>query len=144
MSDFTGTYVRVYWNLHKHQFSVMDWERGSPTKGRVLGHRDSIALDTVTFVVQPGGRARVLAEGRKNVHAFMQGTLTAYPRSGDPDEVSWSAMGYNPYQGDTFYANTPDGWDTVPMTHATEVQGDNYAQGGGKSKRPNCWVHNPR
>lgn len=86
--------VEVYWNLHKHVWSVRH-------KGRVIKHLDFVTLRDVTWVVQPAGNARVRREGKKNVHAFARGTL------GDIDDVmgaKWDCLRlvYNPYKFDSF------------------------------------------
>jgi hypothetical protein len=94
-----GERVEVYWNLHKDCFSVR--ALSGPDKGRVVAHTRHIDLGDVTFVVQPAGRARVLAEGRKNVHAFARGTVTA-SRDGLP--TSYTEVVYNPYATDAFVA----------------------------------------
>jgi|TARA_B110000263_G_scaffold249457_1_gene267118 hypothetical protein len=44
--------------------------------GIVKLHTDYIILRNVKFAVQPAGRAKVLKEQRKNVHAFVRGYLT--------------------------------------------------------------------
>lgn len=66
--DF-GRPVRVYRNLHKGGYSVMQ-------KGRVVAHADELHLVDVKFVVQESGRKRTLREGRKCVHAFAVGRLS--------------------------------------------------------------------
>jgi hypothetical protein len=44
---------------------------------RVIAHVDSITLKDVTYPVSQAGRARVLAERRKNVHAYVQGIVVS-------------------------------------------------------------------
>ena len=56
--------IEVYFNLHKKVFSVRQG-------GRVLHHSPCVVIHNPRFVVQDGGRRRVLREGRKNVHAFV-------------------------------------------------------------------------
>ncbi|MBA4172816.1 MAG: hypothetical protein C0511_09230 [Hyphomicrobium sp.] len=88
--------VAVYFNLHRRQFSVKALE--GPDKGRVIMHRDFVALTDVTFRVREAGRQRVIREGRKNVHAFVIGTL-GY------DAEGWAApaaIRYNPYRRGDF------------------------------------------
>ena len=63
--------VDVYRNLHKNTWSIR-----SRTTGRVIAHADNVVVKNVKFVVQPAGRQRVLDEERKNVHAFVRGTLS--------------------------------------------------------------------
>lgn len=84
--------VRVYYNLHKKCLSV---QHRTPEGWRVLEHTSDIKLKDVTFKVSKAGRARVLREGRKNVHAFVEGTLV--------DTCSTSVrVTYNPYLYDSF------------------------------------------
>lgn len=95
--------VEVYWNLHKHLFSVRALE--GPNKGRVISHSRGITLTDVKFAVQPAGRERVRREGKKNVHAFVRGRiansdLALYVVS-DAD-FSDEKITYNPYIYDTF------------------------------------------
>ena len=82
--------VAVYRNLHKGCFSVQH-------KGRVIAHVSEIALVDVEFRVSQAGRARVLKEGRKNVHAKVWGTITQQKIEKDLTEVY-----YNPYKTETF------------------------------------------
>ena len=107
--------VRIYRNLHQGRkagkpiYSVVNKETG-----RVVLHVTSFTLSDATFNVRKAGREKVLREGRKNVHAFVEGTLEGYwgkdrdrnpvyrslglaPVSGPQYEVT-----YNPYQNETF------------------------------------------
>jgi len=63
--------MRVYRNLHKDCWSIQQ----KNTKGRwlVVAHTDSITLRDCELRVSEAGRQRVLKEGRKNVHAYIQG-----------------------------------------------------------------------
>ena len=90
-----GERVEVYWNLHKDLYSVRALT--GPNKGRVVAHVEAIDLYDVTFAVQLAGRNRVLAERRKNVHAFVRGIVTA----GLPD-ARYQVVTYNPYKYETF------------------------------------------
>jgi len=76
-------------------------------RGKVAGHYESAVLRDVEFRVRPGGRARVLRDGRKNVHAFaiaekwarpVDGLMHPYPGRLGLDEVS-----YNPYGAGYFF-----------------------------------------
>ena len=42
-------------------------------RGRVIARRAELMIHGPAFVVQPAGRERVRATGRKNVHAFVRG-----------------------------------------------------------------------
>ena len=85
--------VEVYWNLHKHIFSVRN-------KGIVIEHAHTIVLQNVKFVVQLAGRAKVLLEQKKNVHAFVKGEVNN-EFSLDYLQPFQRAV-YNPYKADTF------------------------------------------
>lgn len=97
--------VAVYFNLHRRLFSVKALE--GPNKGRVIDHRDFVSLTDVTFRVREGGRQRVLREGRKNVHAFVIGTLATGEVAARKGE--WCAVTYNPYRFDSFVDADPYG-----------------------------------
>lgn len=86
--------VFVYFNLHKRVFSVKALE--GPQKGRVIGHRTSLAIDSPTFKVSEAGRRRVVREKRKNVHAGVVGFLTS-PYDWTKELVEWTPVTYNPY-----------------------------------------------
>lgn len=103
-------YVEAYWNLRKGCFS------SRPPGGRVT-HASAIVLLNPQFVVQPAGRERVRAEGRKNVHAYVRGELKA---RFDTDETntmtimrayinkpltSLPRVRYNPYTDDQWHVD---------------------------------------
>lgn len=91
--------VFVYFNLHKRVFSVKALE--GKDKGRVIGHRTSLAIDSPTFKVSEAGRKRVVREKRKNVHAGVVGFLTS-PYDWSKEEVIWTPLFYNPYVFSSF------------------------------------------
>ena len=89
----------TYWNLHKNVFSVR-------VKGRVIQHIKAASIRNVTFAVQPAGRAKVLLEKRKNVHAFVRGD---WMQHFDDINVSiiedldgYERVMYSPYLAGTF------------------------------------------
>jgi hypothetical protein len=85
--------VQVYYNLHKHCWSVKD-----KSTGRVILHTDSVVLENCKFIVREGGRQKVLREQRKNVHAFVEGDMIQeLIHSKNLKEVT-----YNPYKHDSF------------------------------------------
>lgn len=86
--------VDIYFNLHKKCLSIRH-------KGLVIAHADNAELDNVSFVVSQAGRARVLREKRKNVHAFVRGELVSYGQT-FPNEPKGSSVTYNPYKYDSF------------------------------------------
>ena len=96
--------VFVYYNLHKHKWSVKDVKTG-----RVIGHHYEVQLYNATFKVSEAGRARVLKEKRKNVHAGVEGYLTTDVLARKMDgTILWESQSerhrvtYNPYLYDTF------------------------------------------
>lgn len=92
---------RIHWNLHKHCFSVVDTKTG-----RVVEHTNGpVYMEDVQFVVQPAGRARVLREQRKNVHAFVRGQRAEAPADGRVRGVN---VRYNPYE-DGYWKTAYDG-----------------------------------
>ena len=82
--------VEVYKNLHWNCWSVRQ-------SGIVRLHTYAIALKNCEFKVSEKGRQRVLKEKRKNVHAFVKGTLTKRGGFTNGDKVT-----YNPYKMSTF------------------------------------------
>lgn len=89
--------VSVYYNLHKHCLSVRSNEGDS--YGRVIQHRDIIILKDVKFIVNEAGRKRVLKEKKKNVHAFVRGTIWDTVAKLGTREVK---VTYNPYKYNSF------------------------------------------
>lgn len=63
--------VRIYRNLHKTGvwYSVMQ-------HNKVVGHTQDLLLRDTEFFVGESGRKRVMATGRKTVHAWIAGTVT--------------------------------------------------------------------
>jgi hypothetical protein len=88
--------VRVYFNLHKKLLSIQTKVNGV---WKVISHRQSVSLSDATFKVSERGRQRVIKNKRKNVHAYICGTLS--------DElVNESGMDliiYNPYKFERFF-----------------------------------------
>jgi hypothetical protein len=82
----------IYWNLHKDCFSVR-------YRGKVIAHIKGATVFNAEFRVSEAGRQRVLAEKRKNVHAFV-----ACERfiSNDGDHGIGAPITYNPYKYQTF------------------------------------------
>ena len=88
--------VFVYYNLHKKLWSIRDCETR-----RVVGHSDRVVLFDVKPKVSQAGRARVLREGRKNVHAGLEGTLLESHLKWD-SRAKPKPITYNPYKHETF------------------------------------------
>ena len=80
--------VEVYYNLHKKCWSVRDRK----TK-RVVAHAVRVDMRDCTFHASAAGRERVRREKRKNVHAYVRGTLVNL--DGATLTVHGSDMGYD-------------------------------------------------
>jgi hypothetical protein len=91
--------IEVYRNLHKKCWSVRQ-------NGLVKFHCNQVFLRDCKFVVQPAGRAKVLREKRKNVHAFVRGYLWDEKLPTDLPNIEnryvWDNVNYNPYKAATF------------------------------------------
>lgn len=88
--------VRIYFNLHKRRYSI---QRKTSKGWRVYKHTDLICLEDARFSVSAAGRRRVLAEQRKNVHAYVEGTL-ANPFK--QHQLELDGITYNPYKCGNF------------------------------------------
>jgi hypothetical protein len=112
-SLFIGKKVMVYYNLHKHTFSVT-------YDSKVIMYADYVKLGDVEFRVRQGGKEKVRSEKSKNVHAFVIGKLLEYceyPCDEMPTPSSDNVVTYNPYKHDTFvFKNTEE-----PVYYAQEV-----------------------
>ncbi len=95
-----------YWNLHDGVWSRM-------VRGKVTGRFESVVMEDVEFRVRPGGRARVLREGKKNVHAFAIaeeincdpwpfGRLGGMRADEFEDQHDWIEISYNPFRSACF------------------------------------------
>lgn len=82
--------VWVYRNLRKNCWSIMQ-------NGLVINSKTTLCLKDVKFVVRPAGRARVLKEKRKNVHAFAVGFISKSSKKKFKNRIS-----YNPYTAPFF------------------------------------------
>lgn len=111
--------VYVYYNLHKHCFSIKALT--GPNKGRVVAHSNNVTLTDVEFRVSEAGRQRVLREQRKNVHAGVVGTLFSKDIPMEfIDSVPHEAT-YNPYKYNSFV----DKVTLEPIRHAEYAYLDN-------------------
>jgi hypothetical protein len=83
--------VRVHFNLHRRDFSVID-----PSTGRVIRNTDTITLRDVEFRVSEKGRQRVIRTRCRMVHAYAIGTITEH-------QPLKTACTYNPYRAGHFH-----------------------------------------
>lgn len=110
--------VYVHRNLIKNCWSIT-------VKGKVQAHTEAVILGGAKFVVRPGCRRRVLAQKRKNVHAFVKGS----PIISKPRNVDWLEVHYNPYARGYFFGFV-DG-------HLTAVDTADYVN---LKKDGTCWA----
>lgn len=88
--------ARIYRNLARKDdvvYSVLGPD------GRVRDHAKNVVVSDAGFVVRQGGRARVLREKRKNVHAFVTGNVRHKKMR---VRGRWVKIVYNPYKFRTF------------------------------------------
>lgn len=83
--------VSVYWNRHERLWSVR-------VAGVVVGHQPRLTVSDARFVVRESGRRRCLREGKRNVHAWVEGTWTRTV----PEAEGVVPVRYNPFDCDTF------------------------------------------
>lgn len=111
--------VFVYRNLHRQCYSVKALE--GPDKGRVVAWVDEIYLAGAVFKVSQAGRARVIREQSKNVHAgvvgeWVRNTVVARERVAGYDNTLRKAwVTYNPYKFSSFVFRD----DLAPVASAT-------------------------
>lgn len=134
-----GSKVEVYWNLHKKCWSIRH------AHGKLIAdrpHRSYLEMEDVTWVVQQGGRERVLREGKKNVHAFARGTLIetkGFPHHKRQGRGSAVAVTYNPYKYDTFMCRStyPGVNESRPLRKS---QVGLFTRDHVEAKRPAVWA----
>ena len=92
--------VYVYYNLHKHKWSIKALE--GKQKGLVIAHQDVVWLENAKPKVSEAGRQRVLREQRKNVHAGIVGDMVEFKYYKHGGRNKWRDVTYNPYKYKTF------------------------------------------
>ena len=111
--------VETYYNLHKQCLSYRQ-------PGERVRHARAMVLNNVKFAVQPAGRARVLTDRRKNVHAFVRGDMVWVAGLNDQlDDYTRTNMArqrypritYNPYH----YESVIKLGSAEPIYSATQV-----------------------
>lgn len=115
----------VYRNLHKGLMSIRS--RETHNYGRVAAHSNYIRMRDCVFVVNERGRQKVIETKRKNVHAFIRGTITRamgyhvdtkqIPTPSTQGVDAYTEVTYNPYSCDKFVTKNGN----VPVGGAEEV-----------------------
>ena len=132
-SDFTsihklnGLRVRAYWNFHTKEFSIVLMESKKNLRKRFLNEKlrrrvvataQHVVIQNAKFVVNKGGRDRVLRTGHKNVHAYVDGILDTTGIWTVQRENKASKVAYDPYFSDSFYiVETKE-----PVLRSTELE----------------------
>ena len=101
--------VKVYRNISRKCWSVLGKDN------KLMLHAEALVLKDCNFVVQEGGRQRVVREGRKNVHAFARGHIApmAWHQEFRP---RLKRVLYNPYKAPTFL------WEHSPQKSVSESE----------------------
>jgi hypothetical protein len=97
------------------------WSVRSTATRRVVSHEAVVVLSDASFKVSEAGRQRVIREGRKNVHAGVEGFVESNTAIKEIP-VSAIKVTYNPYKWNSFVDI-----DQNPVYHASVVYLD--AQG---------------
>ena len=88
---------RVYFNVREKNLSVLDYKTNKVTKKVTQAY-----LTNAMFVVRKSGNKRVREEGRKNVHAFVNGIIQ--PKLDDAmPQHEVCRVRYDPYTMDYFH-----------------------------------------
>ena len=89
---------RVYFNVREKNLSVLDYKTNKVTR-----KVSQVYLTNAMFVVRKSGNKRVREEGRKNVHAFVNGIIQN--RLPNNQELFYHShkVRYDPYTMDCFH-----------------------------------------
>lgn len=111
--------VRVFRNHKLGGYTILNGTR-------VIASAHQVRLADVEFLVRESGRLRMIARGRRNIHAYAIGHLVDFVRAGDVVDLAPIAgrrATYNPLSSPNFC----DDETHVPLAGAALVQLD---QGG--------------
>ena len=118
-----GETVEIYRNLHKKCFSIRK-------NGKVVDYLyadQELHLVDVKFRVQPAGRERVRREKKKNVHAYVKGTVA--PLGGLQRKklfiICFQTACYEPYTMESF-ETFPDETPIFEAPHVIFKKGKLY------------------
>lgn len=109
--------IHAYRNLHRAVWSLRD-----PGSRLVVAHAVHVELVDVDFRVQAGGRAAVLRDGIRRVHAYVVGDLVARGKRRPKRKGRWIKFTYSPYREGTFVV--ADATNPLPIFHAARVRLD--------------------
>ena len=121
--------VEVYRNINASKRAKGGVVYSIRQGGKVVAHAELVKLRDAEFIVHEAGRQRVLATGRKNVHAFVRGFW-------EPATASWfeergaQRARYNPRESACFHISTQM---PLPVRGARTVHLDHEG----------CWLTDP-
>ena len=110
--------VRVFRNWKRGCYNIMQ-------NGRLLASAKQVRLSGVEFLVRESGRARMLQQGRRNIHAYAIGRLVDYTHPSDThdlDRITGRSIFYDPYR----FASFVDGDTEAPVTSAETAHFDEH------------------
>ena len=113
--NMIGRRVFIYRNLSNRNKKYSIQSREGKDYGLVIGHADNLVLEDCQFKVGQAGRARVLRERQKNVHAGILGRLVAVGKK-TRRSPGMQMVRYNPYAAGNFLTN-----DKEPVYNASLV-----------------------
>lgn len=70
--------VEIYMNIRKFNRGEPFWSVRNKKTGKVIQHKEELVVKNCWFTVQPAGRDKVRKQKRKNVHAWVNGTIMLY------------------------------------------------------------------
>lgn len=108
-----GQKVRVHYNRNAKNFTVQEYIKG--VGWRKCAAVDDIVLHDVEFKVSQAGRQRCVREGKRNVHAYAEGTVRRLDCMQVSHFVGYTPLRYNPYEAGSFIA------DAQPIHGAASV-----------------------
>jgi len=91
-----GYIAKAYRNLNR---KGVVWSILDKSTGLVDQYANNVFFSNVEFKVSKAGQARVRKEKRKNVHAFVTGTILNIK----PRNIKWLKVTYNPCTDDGFH-----------------------------------------
>lgn len=103
LDPYIGQTVRIYWNLHQRVYSIQAKVDG---RWKVVRHIKYFVLDDVKPQVNATVRDRVRRTKRKEVHAYLVGTLRGHYSDSALEFVNADCITYNPHIDDGFVYKT--------------------------------------
>lgn len=103
LDPYFGQTVRIYWNLHQQMYSIQAKVDG---KWKVVRHSMGFVLDDVKPQVNATVRDRVRRTKRKEVHAYLVGTLRSLYADSAMEFMNADHITYNPHTDDGFVYKT--------------------------------------